>query len=57
MVKLLEGFGFEVVPVTDGSASRVARAYERWGRARDRAGLNLSDCFAYEVAAAASRTR
>jgi ribonuclease VapC len=50
MAALLDGFGFDVVPVTQGSARRVAEAYARWGKGVHKAGLNFGDCFAYEVA-------
>ena len=51
---LVERLAIEVVPVTAVSARRVASAYERWGRGVHPAGLNLGDCFAYEVAKGAS---
>jgi ribonuclease VapC len=47
---LIEGLGFEVVPVTSASARRMADAYGRWGKGIDPAGLNFGDCFAYELA-------
>jgi ribonuclease VapC len=47
---LIEDLRMEVVPVTLGSAQRVAAAYRRWGRGNQRAGLNFGDCFAYAVA-------
>ncbi|MCW5751931.1 MAG: type II toxin-antitoxin system VapC family toxin, partial [Alphaproteobacteria bacterium] len=50
MARLLDGLGFEVVPVTAASANRIANAYARWGKGRHLAGLNFGDCFAYEVA-------
>jgi ribonuclease VapC len=50
MATLLDGLGFEVVPVTQTSARRVAEAYERWGKGAHPAGLNFGDCFAYAVA-------
>jgi ribonuclease VapC len=50
MLRLIEEFGMEVVPVTLGAAQRIAEAYTRWGRGNHRAALNLGDCFAYEVA-------
>jgi ribonuclease VapC len=50
MSKLLDGFGFDVVPVTQASARRIATAYDRWGKGLNPAGLNFGDCFAYEVA-------
>jgi len=42
--------GFEVVPVTEASASEVASAYARWGKGAHPARLNFGDCFAYELA-------
>jgi ribonuclease VapC len=50
MAALIEGAGFEVVPVTQGSARRVSEAYGRFGKGVHAAGLNFGDCFAYEVA-------
>jgi len=47
---LIDRLGFNVVPVTQASAERIGRAYERWGRGFHPAGLNFGDCFAYEVA-------
>lgn len=50
MAALIEGAGFEVIPVTQGSARRIAEAYGRFGKGVHAAGLNFGDCFAYEVA-------
>jgi len=50
MLRLIEDLGMEVVPVTLGSAQRMAEAYARWGKGVHPAALNLGDCFAYEVA-------
>ena len=50
MVKLVDGLGFEIVAVTLGVARRVAESYARWGKGLSPAGLNVGDCFAYEVA-------
>lgn len=50
MERLITGLGLVVVDVTAASARRVARAYDRWGKGVHPAGLNLGDCFAYEVA-------
>ncbi|MDX8439979.1 type II toxin-antitoxin system VapC family toxin [Mesorhizobium australafricanum] len=47
---LIDGLGFEVMPVTEGTALRIAAAYEQWGRGIHVAGLNFGDCFAYEAA-------
>ena len=50
MESLIDGLGFEIAPVTQGSARRVAQAYENWGRGVHPAALSFGDCFAYEVA-------
>lgn len=50
--RLLDGLGFEIVPVTPAAARRVARAYASWGKGVHPAALNFGDCFAYEVAKA-----
>lgn len=50
MKRLLDGLGFEVVPVTAAVARRIAQIYERWGKGVHPAALNLGDCFACEVA-------
>lgn len=47
---LVESLGFEVVSLTAAGARRLAEAYARWGKGVHPAGLNLGDCFAYEVA-------
>lgn len=50
MTSLIDGLGFEIVTITPAAARRIAEAYGRWGRGVHPAGLNLGDCFAYEVA-------
>ena len=50
MTSLIDGLGFEIVTITPAAARRIAEAYGRWGRGVHAAGLNLGDCFAYEVA-------
>lgn len=50
MRELIDGLGFEVVPVSRGSAERVAAAYDRWGKGVHPAALNLGDCYAYALA-------
>lgn len=50
MSHLIDGVGLEVVSLTQGAARRVADAYSQWGKGVHPAGLNLGDCFAYEVA-------
>jgi ribonuclease VapC len=54
MASLIDGLGFDVVPVTSASAWRAAVAYERWGECVHPAALNFVDCFAYEIAQANS---
>jgi ribonuclease VapC len=50
MESLIDGLGFNVIATTRESAKRIARAYARWGKGIHPAGLNLGDCFAYDVA-------
>jgi ribonuclease VapC len=50
MARLLDGLGFDVVPVTPSTARRIASAYDRWGKGVHPAALNFGDCFAYELA-------
>lgn len=50
MTNLIDGFGFEVVPLTAASARRIALTYRRWGKGINPAALDFGDCFAYEVA-------
>ena len=40
----------DIVPVTLDQARLVAGAYERYGKGRHAAALNLGDCFAYALA-------
>jgi ribonuclease VapC len=50
MERLIRDLGFEVVAVTSAPASRIAEAYEMWGKGVHRAALNFGDCFAYALA-------
>jgi len=47
---MIDGLGFEILPVTPASARRIAVAYARWGRGAHLAALNFGDCFSYEAA-------
>lgn len=47
---LVEGLGFEVVPLTAAAAGQVAAVYTRWGKGAHPAGLNFGDCFAQALA-------
>ncbi len=50
MADLIDGLGFEIVPVTAASAHRIAAAHGRWGKGIHPASLNFGDCFAMDVA-------
>jgi len=50
MTSLIDGLGFEIVPVTGAAARRVEQAYRRWGKGIHPAALNFGDCFAYALA-------
>ena len=50
MEGLVDGLGFEIVPVTRDTARRAAAAHARWGKGARSAGLNFGDCFAYATA-------
>lgn len=50
MESLIDGLGLNIVDVSLAAARRAALAYARWGKGVHAAGLNLGDCFAYEVA-------
>lgn len=48
--RMVEGLAFQIIDVTPASAQRAAEAYDRWGKGIHPAGLNMGDCFAYELA-------
>ena len=50
MALLVQGLQWNVTPVDEPAARRVADACSRWGKGAHDARLNLGDCFAYEVA-------
>ncbi|MBP7003149.1 type II toxin-antitoxin system VapC family toxin [Amaricoccus sp.] len=50
MAELIDGLGFEIVPVTSASAHRIATTYGRWGKGIHPAALNFGDCFAFDAA-------
>ena len=50
VARIIDGLGFEILPVTPASARRIAGAYARWGRGAHPAALNFGDCFSYEMA-------
>lgn len=50
MGSIFERIAFEIRPVDAATAARVADIYSRWGKGVHPAGLNIIDCFAYDVA-------
>lgn len=48
--RFLEHFSISVVPFTSEHASTAVAAYERFGKGRHKAALNLGDCAAYATA-------
>ncbi len=52
MARLIDGLGFEIVPLTAAAAHRTGLAYTMWGKGQHSAALNFGDCFAYDVAKA-----
>ena len=47
---LLTDFGFEIISVDPPQAYLARQAFDRYGKGRDKAGLNLGDCFSYALA-------
>lgn len=52
VASLIDGLGFQIVPLTPAGARDVAQAYDQWGKGIHPAGLNFGDCFAYALARA-----
>jgi ribonuclease VapC len=50
MKALMDDIEPEVFNLTQAVAQRLADVYSKWGKGMHRAGLNLGDCFAYDVA-------
>ena len=48
--RFLEQAGVRVVPITAEIGRRALSAFERYGRGRHPAALNMGDCFAYACA-------
>jgi ribonuclease VapC len=48
---LLDAFAVEVVSLTPDLSVLAAEAWERWGKGRHPAGLNIVDCCSYALAA------
>jgi len=47
---LIEQIGAEVVPLDAAQATLAIAAWQRFGKGRHRAALNLGDCFSYALA-------
>jgi ribonuclease VapC len=50
MAQLMDALPLEVTSVGAADARRMAAAYDRWGKGKHPARLNLGDCFAYALA-------
>ena len=48
--ELLRTFGIEVTPVDRLATDAAVEAFDRYGKGRHRASLNLADCFSYALA-------
>ncbi len=48
--ELMQVFALEIVPVDRRAADAAVDAFDRYGKGRHPARLNLSDCFAYGLA-------
>jgi len=48
--ELLQALRIKVVPFDTEQALLAREAYKRYGKGRDKAGLNLGDCFSYALA-------
>jgi ribonuclease VapC len=47
---LIDGIDWLVATVDASTSARIADIYSRWGKGVHPAGLNIIDCFAYDVA-------
>ncbi len=47
---MIDRLDFEIVPVTRTFANEVVLAYDRWGKGRHSAALNIVDCYSYVLA-------
>lgn len=50
--EFLDEAGIETIPITDSLADMAIEAFDRFGKGRHKAALNLGDCFAYACAIA-----
>ena len=48
--RALQSAGIEVVPISDEIGRAALDAFDRFGKGRHKAGLNMGDCFAYGAA-------
>lgn len=48
--ELLDTASIAVAPITESTAAAALLAFERFGKGRHPAGLNMGDCFAYACA-------
>jgi ribonuclease VapC len=53
LARLIEELDVTIVPFTAAHHAAAARAYQRFGRGRHKANLNVGDCLSYAVASVA----
>ncbi|MGN6364746.1 type II toxin-antitoxin system VapC family toxin [Asticcacaulis taihuensis] len=47
---LIDQLDFNVIAITRSTAEQAVMAYDRWGKGRHKAALNIMDCFSYALA-------
>lgn len=52
VTELAEKLGLRMIAISDEEARLATEAYDRYGKGRHPAGLNMGDCFAYACAKA-----
>ena len=52
LLSFLAAAGIEAVDVTPGNGAEAVKAFQRFGKGRHRAALNMGDCFSYACAKA-----
>lgn len=55
VARFLQERNIEIIPFTADHFARASEAFERFGKGRHPAGLNLGDCYSYATAALAGR--
>lgn len=48
--ELIEAFGGEIIPLDKEQAKKARKAYQKYGKGKHPAKLNMGDCFSYALA-------